>query len=224
MSRERANLIASPLALKMLDLFGALVMEAFDDAVGVYLVGSALTRLDHRDVDVRAILLDEDFAHRFGSETDWRRNRSLQAHNFAFSALGNEVTKLPIDFQVEQMSAANAENDGPRHPLGHLVAAGTSDFSSSFEAPKSEVLHSKEQLMSTFARLNERQIDVLANVAFGGDGGGCSPRTLRALERRGLICSYVDEMSSVFGTLRITKWRMPIPVHIEFCAWVGDRP
>lgn len=119
----RGNYIASPLALRMLDCFGLLVIEAFPDSVGVYMVGSALIRPTFRDVDVRCMLLDEEFATRFGDETDWRRNRPLMAHNFAFSALGREVAKLPIDFQIEQMTAANAENpDGGRHPLGHALA------------------------------------------------------------------------------------------------------
>lgn len=43
--------------------------------------------------------------------------------------------------------------------------------------------------MSTFdfSRLNPTQQDALANVAFGGEGAGCSPQTLAFLERRGLI-------------------------------------
>lgn len=118
---DRANFIASPLALRMLDLFGVLVYDALDP-VGVFMVGSALTRRDWRDVDVRAILFDDDFAGRFGGEADWRRNRSLGAHNLAFSALGKQVTGLPIDFQIEQMTVANAENpDGGRHALGHAL-------------------------------------------------------------------------------------------------------
>jgi hypothetical protein len=44
----------------------------------------------------------------------------LAAVNMAFSALGKEMTGLPIDFQLDQMTRANTEHDGPRSALGIL--------------------------------------------------------------------------------------------------------
>jgi hypothetical protein len=114
---ERGNYIASPLALKMLDMFGVIVWEALDTTA--YMVGSVLERPDYRDVDVRAILTDETFARIFGEETDWRRNQALKAHNLAFSALGQKITGLPVDFQIESFTKANEdEHANRRHPLG----------------------------------------------------------------------------------------------------------
>lgn len=85
-------------------------------------MGSALERPDYRDVDVRVILMDDDFLLRFGLQTDWRSNRALKAVNLGFSALGTALTDLPVDFQVEQMTAANDENRD-RHALGIDIQA-----------------------------------------------------------------------------------------------------
>lgn len=125
--KHYADYIASPLARFKLNWFGVVAYEAFDSCP--YLVGSALKRRDHRDVDVRVILMDDDFLLRFGLQTDWRSNRALKAMNLAFSALGQEMTGLPVDFQVEQMTDANASNiGGARNALGIdirvLMAAG----------------------------------------------------------------------------------------------------
>lgn len=115
--KRYADYIASPLARFKLNWFGVVTDEAFDSCP--YLVGSALERRDHRDVDVRVILADDEFEQRFGSEVDWRSNRALKAMNLAFSALGQEMTGLPVDFQVEQMTDANASNPtGARNALG----------------------------------------------------------------------------------------------------------
>lgn len=79
----------------------------------------ALTRRDWRDVDVRLILRDEEFLAEFGEETDWRRNRKLAATNMAWAALGEQMTGLPIDFQIDQMTEANENpENGARHALG----------------------------------------------------------------------------------------------------------
>jgi hypothetical protein len=74
-----------------------------------------------------------------------------------------------------------------------------------------------------FSRLSSVQIDALTNVAFGGDGAGCGPRTLEALERRRLIESTPAETPTPLGMLRFKRWHMPLPVHIEFCAWAASK-
>lgn len=114
--KHYADYLASPLERFRLGLFGLVVDDAFDSCP--YLVGSALRKASYRDVDVRVILLDDDFEQRFGPATDWRSNRALRASNLAFSALGSQMTGLPIDFQAEQMTDANDANDGPRNALG----------------------------------------------------------------------------------------------------------
>lgn len=86
--------------------FGVIVRDYFGHVP--YQVGSSLDRKDWRDVDVRLILPDEEFAERFGdvhrsSETDPK----LAAITLAFAALGTAMTGLPIDFQIQPQGHAN---------------------------------------------------------------------------------------------------------------------
>jgi hypothetical protein len=69
---------------------------------------------------------------------------------------------------------------------------------------------------SVFNRLSPTQLDVLCNVAFGGDGGFCNLRTLKSLADKGLI-ERADEAQS--GGFTAHKWAMPLHVHIAFCEW-----
>jgi hypothetical protein len=99
--------------------FGVIVRDYFGHVP--YQVGSSLDRKDWRDVDVRLILPDEEFAERFGdifrsSETDPR----LAAITLAFAALGQQMTGLPIDFQIQPQSHANKVYPGPRSALLEL--------------------------------------------------------------------------------------------------------
>jgi len=92
-----------------------------DDTGGVYLVGSAGERADHRDVDVRLILSDERFDALFGhAPVLW------ELFSYAVSRQLAADTGLPIDFQVQRQTQAN-EHDGLRNPLGSvgLLLAGT---------------------------------------------------------------------------------------------------
>ncbi len=101
----------------MLHRFGRVVQEAFGDFP--YLVGSA-TRTKHwRDVDVRLILSDDDYVKIIGKfEKPQETNRRWAAFCLAFSLLGKQMTGLPIDFQIQQQTDANAEYPKqPRHAL-----------------------------------------------------------------------------------------------------------
>jgi hypothetical protein len=74
-----------------------------------------------------------------------------------------------------------------------------------------------------FTRLSEAQVRALGNVAFGGHGAGCSPRTMDVLEKRGLIMPFTRSMGmDGFGPVLVKAWYMPTAVHIAFCAWCGD--
>jgi phage gp37-like protein len=76
---------------------------------GVFLVGSVLDRPDFRDVDVRCILADEEFAALpipftlNACISEWMRQR----------------TGLPIDFQFQSQTDANTNHDHKRSALGH---------------------------------------------------------------------------------------------------------
>ena len=80
--------------------------------VGVYLVGSALERGDYRDVDIRAIMHDEEFDATFGGH-----GNRLGLTCMALSAWLKNMTGLPIDFQFQRMSIANARHKGPRNAM-----------------------------------------------------------------------------------------------------------
>lgn len=88
------------------------VRIAFDGATP-YLVGSATTRPDYRDVDLRLILADEIFDAQW---SDWVKVRLV---NRAISIWGQEETGLPIDFQIQRRTEASAEfGHEARHPMG----------------------------------------------------------------------------------------------------------
>lgn len=107
----------SPRQLFLLDLACKPICEAFDSPP--YLVGTAQDpRSDGRqprDVDVRLILDDKR----------WKRlDRAVAMGGLAFLgvAIGQylaDLTGLPIDFQIQQQTAANEHHAGKqRNPLG----------------------------------------------------------------------------------------------------------
>lgn len=103
-----------------LDQFGAICSDAF--GLNVYHVGSSYpgSGKAFRDVDVRVILSDEEYeAMGLGEPERPHHNAKWVALTLAFSALGKQMTGLPIDFQIQQQSHANASNNGaPRSALG----------------------------------------------------------------------------------------------------------
>lgn len=99
------------------------VMRAYPDSYGVYLVGSSIERKDYRDVDVRCILGDEDFEREFPKNDDGLRPRFMLAC-LSLSAWFRHVTGLPVDFQFQKQSVANAKHRGPRNALGHYAWTG----------------------------------------------------------------------------------------------------
>jgi hypothetical protein len=84
-----------------------------------YLVGSALTRRDFRDVDVRVILAEDEWAGLFpGLDDVDQRHPKWSGICTAFSLWGQRATGLPIDFQLQPMGKANEQHQGRRHALG----------------------------------------------------------------------------------------------------------
>lgn len=83
---------------------------------GTYQVGSSLTRPDYRDVDLRCLLDDDEYAGMFsGSDGD----KKLKFLNVAVSEWVSARTGLPIDFQFQKASEANEQFQGPRNAVGH---------------------------------------------------------------------------------------------------------
>lgn len=107
----------------LLQEFGSHVWAAFGHPP--YHVGSSLTEKIWRDVDVRLILPDEEYEALGlgdGKPSTEMLNAKWIALCLAFSALGKQLTGLPIDFQIQQQTHANKTHNGPRsalclHPL-----------------------------------------------------------------------------------------------------------
>jgi|ERR1019366_154320 hypothetical protein len=85
---------------------------------GIYLVGSALERADWRDVDVRGILDDAEFAELFPDADDhWECDERWLWINISISERLARITGLPIDFQFQPQTQANARHKGHRDCL-----------------------------------------------------------------------------------------------------------
>lgn len=101
----------------LLGLFGDQVRHGFGHTP--YHVGSSMTqKRGWRDVDVRLILPDDEYREFFGepltTDHDWAR---LRAWELAWSMLGRQMTGLPIDFQIQSQTHANAQFSEPRSAL-----------------------------------------------------------------------------------------------------------
>jgi hypothetical protein len=129
-----------------LNLFGQLLREAFPGTIP-YLVGTAATSKEWRDVDVRVMLDGEEWERFVGEGWEMKTRdgagrespayeaahmeqmtnarptgRRRTALQLAFSALGQEMTGLPIDFQFQWQDEANDVYGSERRvPLGGIV-------------------------------------------------------------------------------------------------------
>ena len=79
-----------------------------------YIVGSANERPDFRDVDIRLMLPDAEFDALFGE-----RKKLWGLLCYSITAWLRAETGLPIDFQIQRTTEANARFGGKmRNPLG----------------------------------------------------------------------------------------------------------
>lgn len=92
-----------------LNQFGVLLYQAFGEHA--YHVGSSVKQKDGwRDVDVRLMLADAIYdSMGLGDPKFPHNNARWVAFCLAFSALGKQMTGLPVDFQIQRLSDANAE-------------------------------------------------------------------------------------------------------------------
>lgn len=98
--------------LHMLDFACTQVSAAFGFA-SVYLVGTAAVSHDYRDVDVRAIIDDDEFDALFATRPQLWGLLCLTVTRYLRS-----LTGLPVDFQVQRRTEANEKHEGVRIPLG----------------------------------------------------------------------------------------------------------
>lgn len=97
--------------------FGVLIRDYFGHVP--YHVGSSLVTKGWRDVDVRLILPDDEFLAIFGNLKSAEVNKKLAAVTLAFSALGKEMTGLPVDFQIQPQTWADEKY--PSQPRSALL-------------------------------------------------------------------------------------------------------
>lgn len=119
--RKKASYVGAP-AIFQLEQCCQQINDAFG-GFGCYLVGSALERPDWRDVDVRLMMSDEEFARLFPDAGDhWEHDPLWLLLTVAISTWLRQVTGLPVDFQFQPQTLANAQHKGLRHALGLRIA------------------------------------------------------------------------------------------------------
>lgn len=90
---------------------------------GVFLVGSCLERDDYRDVDVRAILFDDQFTGMFPTADPEQAQKDARwlLVCMSISLHLRRCSELPVDFQIQQMTDANANHKKKRSALGQGI-------------------------------------------------------------------------------------------------------
>lgn len=123
-AKRKPNHIGAPACFR-LELACQHLRKAFGH-YGIYQVGSSLDRADWRDVDVRYILEDSDFAALFPDAGDmWEQDARWLILTCSISAWLSEQAGLPVDFQFQSQTHANARHKGPRNAIGIVIAKGS---------------------------------------------------------------------------------------------------
>lgn len=101
------------------------ICDAFN-GYGCYVVGSCLDRRDWRDVDVRFIMPDDDFALLFPDveRTHWEQDARWLLLTVSISERMSKLTGLPIDFQFQPQTHANEKHKGKRSAVGIRIRRG----------------------------------------------------------------------------------------------------
>ena len=123
---KKASYIGAP-AIFALELACQHIRAALGD-YGCYLVGSAMERPDWRDVDVRFIMPDENFALLFPSvdisidSAIWEFDPRWLLMTVSITAWLRQQTGLPIDFQIQPQTFANKWHNKQRSAIGLRIA------------------------------------------------------------------------------------------------------
>lgn len=119
--RQKASHVGAP-AIFALEQACRELVDAFD-SFGVYLVGSSLERPDWRDVDLRMIMDDDEFAKLFpNAGRNWEFDARWLLLTVSISKWLSDRSGLPIDFQFQPQTHANKIHPGPRHAMGLRIA------------------------------------------------------------------------------------------------------
>ena len=123
MRGKKVSHIGAP-AVFALELACRDICDAFD-GYGCYVVGSSMERPDWRDVDVRFIMADEEFVKLFPGVSPmmlknaaWEKDTRWLLLTVSISERLSKVTGLPIDFQFQPQTFANARHKGQRNAIG----------------------------------------------------------------------------------------------------------
>jgi hypothetical protein len=118
---DKWNYIGAPKAFE-LEMACQVVVDAFD-SLGCFLVGSATERADWRDVDLRMMFKDEDFAKLFPDAGEhWEHDSRWLLMTAAISDWLSKRSGLPVDFQFQPMTWANKKFDKIRHAVGIRIS------------------------------------------------------------------------------------------------------
>lgn len=133
--------------------FGSQVWAAFGEPP--YHVGSSMTGKQWRDVDVRLILDDETYeAMGLGDPKNPHHNGKWVSLCMAYSALAKQMTGLPVDFQIQQRTQANAEfKDGPRSAIGIVELRMSKEPSVGRRCSALKEAHADDELLAVLATL-----------------------------------------------------------------------
>lgn len=130
--RRKASYIGAP-AVFALESACQQINDAFG-SFGCYVVGSSLERPDWRDVDVRYIMADEEFVKLFPNAVMfpngggcWEQDPRWLILTVSISERLSKLTGLPIDFQFQPQTHANARHKGMRHALGMRIGKPKAD-------------------------------------------------------------------------------------------------
>lgn len=114
---KRANYLPVPHVFNLNQ--ACMVLAHAFDCGGVYLVGSCLHKRDYRDVDVRAIVSDDEYDRLFPGIGIEQHHALWSVMCASISLYLERASGLPIDFQIQKMSEANRKYPkGVRHALG----------------------------------------------------------------------------------------------------------
>lgn len=118
---RKANYIGAPACFALEEALRPIceAFGAYRGSGGCYQVGSSLRKADWRDVDIRLILDDDSFAREFPRAGDhWEHDTRWIVLTTAISERLSRLTGLPIDFQIQPQTHANARHKGPRNAVG----------------------------------------------------------------------------------------------------------
>lgn len=117
-NKKFGSYVGAPAIFK-LELAVKQLSNAFNNS-GVYLVGSALTRPDWRDVDLRMIMDDAEFFAEFPNTHNswWNSNPKWLLLTISISEYLSKLSGLPVDFQFQPRNYANEHYKDHRHAMG----------------------------------------------------------------------------------------------------------